>query len=401
MTVTHSAWFVSNGQVVRRDAGPAPGAEVWSRPSGFLERFPVFTQTGVTGQIGGTWMRGGFQSGPDEFVLITEGGYWRLDMASGTVIEGPAALGATWVSTRAAPRLADMVVGLGDPSRVLFVFSDGWAIFDPVRDTFDGPHPHEELQFTRPGGDSISLTLGRTAVQMADGLLYVFGGSGYQSYDVAGRTTDGVQHPLPDAFPPLADFGLDPLFAWAMVTDADAWSAAGPSSDVPGGVLRAILGAAQQVDLSPDVLLAVINAESGVRATAYHPAGRYGLLQLTAEELASAGWTSTPAAFLDASPQQLEDVLRSYLVNHGLTGEADEAGLWVRRLVPDLDLATFSPEAVLAAPGGPRPELYASHGVADVDGDGQLTAADMNRYIRAARREPRMEALRERLRLLR
>jgi hypothetical protein len=401
MALARSAWFVSKGLVLRMDAG-ADGTR-WSQPRDFLGQFPALRGLGVTGAVGGTALLGGFQTARNELVLASDAGCLRLDMAAGVVVEGPMDLGS-WRSTRAAPRPPNLVAGLGDPTRVLFLYSDGWAIFDPVHDTLDGPHPSEELQFARPGGDTVSLSLGSCAVALADGLLYVFGQfglGGYQAFDIGGRTTDGVDHPLSAGFPPLDAAGFAaPAAAWAMTTDTEAWLDVSLGADVSSGVLRALSQTARALGAAPAVLLAVADAESGVRTGAYHPAGRYGLLQLTAAQLAAAGWGGDPAGSLDAPPEALQPVLQQHLASCGVVPDLDEAAVWGLLLMGDVDRSAWTPDTVVAAPAGPRPEVFATHAVADVDGDGSLTLGDLDRYVRARRGEPRLLELARRLREL-
>ena len=55
---------------------------------------------------------------------------------------------------------------------------------------------------------------------------------------------------------------------------------------------------------------------------------------------------------------------------------------------------------MIAAPNGPRPQLWATHGVADVGGDGQLTVDDLRRYLRSKRRDPTLTELLRRTREL-
>ena len=66
------------------------------------------------------------------------------------------------------------------------------------------------------------------------------------------------------------------------------------------------------------------------------------------------------------------------------------------RVLP-ADRAAFDPTKVIAAPGGPRADLFASHGVADMDGDGRLMATDLQQYLRSLRSDSRQVELQERL----
>jgi hypothetical protein len=396
MAAAASAWFVAGGLVTRMDV--RDGVERWSQPRDLVSHFPALAQLGVTGD-GGTAIVGAFQTGSTELVFVTgmdvgpvpAQGCLRVNLALGVVTEGPTPL-TTWFSTRVG-RQPNLVAGLGDPRRVLFMYSDEFAFFDPVADTMDGPHPSSDLEFARPDGPPISMTLGTAAVHLPDGRLYVFDQFyGCTAYDLQNRTSE--IRALADAFPQLS---ATPSAAWSMSTVVDDWAAVLPTGDVPTAVLRAIRTAATGAGLHPNVVLAVVEAESGGRIDAYHPAGRYGLLQLTAERLAAAGWAGPPAAVLTAPPDAQQAVLQTHLGAAAVPPDADEAYLWGALLTPGDDRSGWAPETVIAAPDGPRPELLASHGVADVDGDGRLTLGDLDRHLRQRREERRMQELLRRL----
>ena len=144
----------------------------------------------------------------------------------------------------------------------------------------------------------------------------------------------------------------------------------------------------------------MLYVESGLRTTAYHPAGRYGLLQLTAEQLAAAGWTKSPQEYLDAGPAQLP-VIATYLKRLMLPSDTDELGVWLcyllGRAYTQDDITSTAP---VAAAGGPRPEVWASHAIADFDGDGALGITDLATYIGTIRHDVRFVEVRNRLRQL-
>lgn len=102
-----------------------------------------------------------------------------------------------------------------------------------------------------------------------------------------------------------------------------------------------------------------MNLGSGLRTDAYHPAGRYGLLQLTAEQLVAAGWTGTPEIYLAVQEEQLPPIA-AHLAGLDLPTETNEVGLWACLHLTPQERAGLDVDTVLAAPGGPRPELYAA-----------------------------------------
>ncbi|MFG2891309.1 hypothetical protein [Streptomyces sp. NPDC048248] len=392
-----SIWFTAGGLVIRMD-GRDDGVH-WSRPKDFAARFPALALMGVVRPLLG--IMGGIQTGPSEIVLISGGpggatGSIRLDMATGAVIEFPAAIDAGLGLP--PPLNGQDIVGI-DRSTVLIRALDGWGFHDPVHDTFDGMRPYEEFGFTAPDGSQDLLNGSGKAVFVPGGELHMFAAFGfagtYQVFDMNTRTTDGVRRLLSQDWPQLVESGMaPPEAAWLMTGDPEQWPAPQLTPDVSDGVLRSLSDAALGADVSPGVLLAVAYAESGMRTSAYHPSGRYGPLQLTADQLEAAGWADLPGNVLDAMPEELTPVLTAHLLNVGIPSDADEAAVWSSLLVPGLDLAA---DTVLGAVGGPREEVFASHGTADMDGDGVVTPLDLHRYIRSRRHEPRMLELRERL----
>ena len=392
-----SIWFTANGLVMRMD-GRDDGVH-WSRPRDFAARFPALALMGVVRPLLG--IMGGIQTGPSEIVFIGSGpggatGSIRLDMATGAVIEFPAQFGSGLGLP--PPLNAQDITGI-DRSTVLVRSLDGMGFLNPLNDTFDGMRPYDDFGFTTPdGSQDLLFGLGK-AVFVPGGELHVFEAFGFsrthQVFDMNTRTTDGVRRLFSQDWAQLVDNGMAPFDgAWLMTGDPEQWPAPQLTRDVPDSLLRTVRDAAVGADVPPDVLLAVAYAESGMRMTAYHPAGRYGLLQLTAVQLEESGWADLPGNVLDAMPEELTPVLTAYLLNAGIPADADEAAVWTSLLLQGLD---FGPGTVVGAIGGPREDVFASHNVADTDGDGVITPENLHRYLRSRRHEPRLLELRERM----
>ena len=124
-------------------------------------------------------------------------------------------------------------------------------------------------------------------------------------------------------------------------------------------MLEAINTTAMQTGGGAAELLSVMNAESGLGPTPItRPAG-YGLLQMSAEQLTAAGWAGTPGEFLDAGERQIP-VIRTTWRGSACPTMTDETGLWLCLLIPVYELAGLELDTVIAAPNGPRPQLWAT-----------------------------------------
>ena len=393
-----STWFFNSKSSVAR-ADLIDGNPVWTGPGDVGEVFPALLCIGlnrdrfpgfgnlkvgsitavqqtavneVVFDIGIRMFLDGMQMDVDRSV--------RLDLATGQVLEYPASFGSVikdegWRGYRVWDKSV-------------------WRILNTITGQVIVEHNWGDAVFTLPNGQSVGLPADGTGMGIDRGKLYIktTGAAGsYQVFDLDNLTTDGVvKGTHTDVTGPP---GFDPMFT--MFTDPDSWRARRPAPEFDRALLTAINSAAHDAGTDSDLLLRVLYAESGLRTTAYHPAGRYGLLQLSAEQLAAAGWTKSPQEYLDAGPEQLP-VIATHLKSLGLPSETDEAGLWLcymfGRMYTADDLA-----APVAAAGGPRPELWASHAVADFDGDGVLSVEDVQHYIGSIRNDVRFEEIRTRM----
>jgi hypothetical protein len=398
MALGPSAWFfTASSSVARVDL--VDGNTVWTGPADlgdvfpalvcmgvYRDRFPQFgdlhigsimavQQTAVNEavfNVGIRLFRDGMQDDIDRIV--------RLDLATGQVLEYPATFGSSFK---------------GEGWREYRIWDkSAWKILNTITHQFIVEHSWADAVFTLPNGQLIGLPADGTTMGVDRGKLYVKTPEtawSYKVFDLDNLTTDGVVKGAHTEV--TGPTGFDPMFT--MVTDPDAWQARRPAPEFDRELMMAINSAAHEAGTDAHVLLRVLYAESGLRTSAYHPAGRYGLLQLTAEQLTAAGWTKSPQDYLDAGPEQLP-VIAAHLKALGLPSDTDEGGVWLcymmgRAYTAD-DLA-----APVAAPGGPRPELWASHAVADFDGDGVLSIDDVQKYIGSIRHDARFEEVRTRL----
>lgn len=401
-----STWFVANGQVVRRDLDDTN--DRWTYSLALDEALGPLSTLGVTGFPSGARISGGFGLPDGKVVLVTDEGWVTLDPQRGVLVDGPFDQ-TRWQCLRGVD-LGNLVVGLPG-ARALFL--DGgrstYSIFHPALATLDGPHPLSGLSFSGPQGP-VSMGLDENTVAaclIPAGWLYLFWPDGhYRLYELTGMTTDGFYQPLEAEFFKLSEVGFTPQYI-VSVSDVD-----GAPGDFPGlpdtAVLRAVIEALDpsgfpEVRANAVYSLLIAEAESGLRTGAFHPAGRYGLYSLDPAGLRAIGWMGPPATFLD-QPESAQLERTAGIGSSAATypSVASAGALWATVLTLGdgdamLDAATVSPAIVIAAPGGPRPELWQSHAVADVGGDGRLDVADLDACLDALRASLRWGRITRRL----
>jgi hypothetical protein len=402
MTMGRSTWYRDDkGSIARLDTA----GEVWTAGTDLAEALPALTCLGVhdiltrgtaSPPLAGEIRAGVYQTGPDEIVLaVTVNSFTgvgstqaqqtrpvRLDLASGAVIEMPAPF---------FPAAGTGTYTVDEGWR-RYQISDGqhWSVITGQEIT---QHQWTDPVFTQPDGSLTGMSDRELSTGLSNGQLYLCPRESpwhYRIFDLDNLLTDGQVYGGSFLPPPV---GWEQL--WTIRTDPDRWLAGRPAGEIGRDFLDALLTAAQRIGSSADVLLTVLNLESGLRTGAYHPAGRYGLLQLTAEELTAAGWTGTPEDYLSAGQGQLVPIA-VHLAGLGIPAGADEVGLWACLHLSPPERAGLDSGTVLAAPTGPHPELYARYGVADVARDDQLTVDDMYRYLRSKRNDARLTQLRDR-----
>jgi hypothetical protein len=364
MAIT-SVWFLSGARVLRMDL--APEGPRWTATMGVATVLPALAAIGVSGHETAERIGGGSAVSGHEVVLDGI----RIDLSRG---------GAT-VSRRFR----------GD------VPNDEFA-----------PVPVDVTMFTVTGsGETQELFF--PAVRMPNGLVVAFRSegpfqtAGFQTFDPDTRTTDGVVRPLDEAFAPLVEAGFSRFDAvWTTTGDPDDWVAAHATGDVSTGALRALVDAAAAVgDLDALALTLICDLESGLRPDAFHPLGRYGLLQLDAAALEAAGWTDPPAALLTAPPAVQAPVIAQHLADLDFASPENAGELWASLLMPGHGLPALPADTVVAGRDGPRPGIYATHVGADVDGDGILTVGNLTDFFMDRFGQRRATELEQRLRALR
>ncbi|MFI6959882.1 hypothetical protein ACIBJI_41270 [Nocardia sp. NPDC050408] len=397
MAIGQSTWYFSPQSLVAR-VDIVNGEPVWTGPADLEEVFPALVHVGVyrdrlkqfanvhVGEITSVQQTALDEAVFDVTVNLFRDGMQgdmtrriRLDLATGKVLEYPAKFGGVSSSGWREYRIFDKTA---------------WQILNTITRQFIVQHNWADPVFALPSGQQVALPADGTTIGVDRGKLYVKTAESawaYHVFDLDNRTTDGVPKGMNDDIE--SPKGFDPMFT--MITDPDTWRLRGPAPEFDRELMTAINFTAHEIGTTAKVLLTVLYAQSGLRTAAFHPAGRYGLLQMTAEQLAAAGWERTPHDYLSAASLQLP-VIAAHLKNLAVPSDTDEAGLMLSYL---LDRG-FTPDdltAPVAAPGGPRPEVWARHGTADMDGDGVLSPEDLHRYLRSIRREPRLVEVNSRM----
>jgi hypothetical protein len=412
MATGQSTWFYDrNGNMARLDVS-TDGSERWTAATSVDDVFPALKCYGVTRfratssfTTPGT-ITGARPTGVDEITFDVVANGWngatnfdwprpvRVDMTSGAVVEYPAPFAP------GIPQPNQAAIFTSGSRQYRMFDGTAWQIFNTVTQQFIAQHAWNDAVFTLSTGGHVGLQATGKTIGVDNGKLYLRTTdtpSSYRVFDLDNLTTDGILYGAgPGSVPPT---GLE--LGWSVIADPESWRRRRPAAEFSRDLLEAINVAAHDAGTVAQILLTVMTAESGLRTTAYHPAGRYGLMQLTAAQLAAAGWTGTPEDYLAAGEGQMP-AIRTYLQGLGIPPDADELFVWICHLlagegIAGLLAAGLDLPTVLAAPNGPRPELWASHGIADMDGDGQLTVGDLNKYLRRLRNTARFVELKQRL----
>lgn len=181
-----------------------------------------------------------------------------------------------------------------------------------------------------------------------------------------------------------------------------AAGAAGTSltSDLSPAFFRGVRAMAERMrakgaTIDGDDLLAVWNAESGIKASVPNAAGAayYGLNQMGKTQLRAAGFNGTPAEYMALPAEdQLPFVERYYTNATGgrLDLLKDSAHLYVANFLPAyLPRVVADPSFVLADRANDPHGFYRWNTSLDTDGDGTIVLADMKRAIGNAQRTDR------------
>jgi hypothetical protein len=388
MAIT-SVWFVSSERgVMRRDA--TPDGERWWGPVSIGRALPGHAAVGV---------------GPEQTAAGVGDAFAMTATTAGVngilfdLARGGCPAGRLFLRAANVPFGGRSLTGFGEPGRALMLSQNGREIVDTVRDTSEPAG--DRLTFTgQPSGEPIDVE--GPAAALEDGTIIQLVAGGVQRFNPATRTADDVGPPIAQMFPPLAAANIENAVMFQTTGDPDDWPAAPATADVPTAVLRAIADAAAAIDdLDPLALAIVCDLESGLRPDAFHPLGRYGLLQLDVSALNLAGWGDGSAALLTAPPAAQAPIIAAHLAGLNVDDAPDPGPLWASMLTMRDPLGSLTPETVVAGRDGPRADLYATHAAVDTTSDGAITVGDLGAFFVARFDDRRMQELERRLRALR
>lgn len=388
MAIT-SVWFLSSERgVMRRDE--TLDGERWWGPVSVAQALPGLAAIGVGPQETADGLA-------NVFAMTA-----TTAVANGVLFDvarGGAAIDRPFWRSLNFPFGIPALTGFGEPGKALVENIDQREILDAVHD--ESEPAGDRLTFTgRPSGEPVELS--GPAAALEDGTIIQVLGGEVRRFDPRSRTVDDVGTPIAEVFPPLAAAGFEGAVMFHTTGDPEEWAAAPATGDVATAVLRAVVDAAAGVaDLDPLALAIVCDFESGLRPDAFHPLGRFGLLQLDVSALNLAGWRDEAAALLTAPAAAQGPVIAAYLAGLDLAAAADPGPLWASMLTMRDPLATLTPETVVAGRDGPRAELYATHAVVDAAGDGAITVGDLGAFFLARFDGRRSQELERRLRALR
>jgi hypothetical protein len=182
-------------------------------------------------------------------------------------------------------------------------------------------------------------------------------------YDLATGDNLDVQAAT-NRFPGLATFGGVVDCACVVYGSFDVPGRARYTRELSDSFFDELSAIASTFGLSPHDLALVLEAISGLNPAAYHPAGRFGLLQFSADELAAMGLQQPEQLFSFTAVEQL-DVVRARLQQLGISGAASAGHLWAAFLIPGFDAMGAPMSLVIAASQGPDPAIYERLAVLD------------------------------------
>ncbi|MCQ9131152.1 hypothetical protein [Streptomyces hilarionis] len=157
---------------------------------------------------------------------------------------------------------------------------------------------------------------------------------------------DFTREPAVDHFRGLADVDGVVDCAWLVYGRFDVPPRTRFTRELPDEFFLFMAEIAGDLGLRPWDLAAIGEVESGLRLDAYHPAGRYGFLGLSGDDLEHG--EDPPHALFALSAHDQLNVTRSHLSDRGVRDTASEAHTWAGLLVSDFDVRGASPDTVLA-----------------------------------------------------
>jgi hypothetical protein len=298
---TFVTWFDATAEGTRKWSVPKRMDEVWPQLSGIFDAPTPGSPLGVY-PVAST-------------VLNLNNGSKYLDVAKGSLVPNPRAVKLPSiilppgqpVTFGLPPHVVSWDVGPIALVRNMMGSPAGSTNIVDMRDFSVGP---AEMTFLPPDDPMIAIPGGEIYWFTADDPQRI----GYLGFS---HTVDGipvgwgpVTKPVAEVFPQLPN---DRIVDATVVYGAHATALADVTAALSDADVRAIGALAGPLGAQPDELLAALYLLSGLRPTAYHPQGFFGLPQLAAPQLPFGGWSDSAETFLEADAQRQISVLATYL----------------------------------------------------------------------------------------
>ena len=389
--LSYSAYFFRSDLCTRLDAGEA--GESWREPSGTLDEFP---------ELAYLWRTHASDEAPpqhavqvtDSVVLISKphpddapGRSRYLDVRRGRLVPPPPRARWTEPGVGVDGWIWERGCALAPGPTVLAIRPDGnecWTVHVSTG-TWTGPFPVKPSDMGDPLDPATFVVLPGLADPDAR-TIYIFKGTSEQggdgqawTYDL--QTGEGIDvQSATDQFPGLATFGGVVDCAAVAYGSFDLPGRARHTRQLSDGFFDELRAVGQAFEIEPVDLALVLEAISGLRAGAYHPAGRFGFLQLSADELAAIG-LNEPEHLFDLTALRQLDVVRAHLGLVGIHAASSAAHLWAALLLPGFDAVGAPLETIVAARKDPDSGLYERLVAFDPFGRGSVSLNTLDAHL--------------------
>lgn len=156
---------------------------------------------------------------------------------------------------------------------------------------------------------------------------------------------------------------------------------------------------AASIGTNPEFLLAVMNSESGIRASAHNPNGHAsGLIQFMPATLVRLGWTLGHEAFRRLSAEEQLPFVERYYRPFVAQGLNSTARLYQATFLPATLNRGSQPETVIVdVNANDNAFAYAPNRGLDRRGDGRILVGDLTAFVERAKNSARWREARDRL----
>lgn len=171
------------------------------------------------------------------------------------------------------------------------------------------------------------------------------------------------------------------------------------TADLSDGFFAAVHAVAAAIGTQPEYLLGVMNAESGIRASAHNPNGdASGLIQFMPATLRGLGWTQGHEAFRQLSAEEQMPFVERYYRPYVPQGLNSTARLYQVTFLPATLSRGSDPDTVLVdVNNNDNAFAYAPNRGLDRRGDGRILVGDLTAYVERAKGSARWREAAQRL----